>query len=78
MQRDNYENGGGSGRRAIRQLSLESGGHRFIFKYAAGREADVIDAMADLATREDSGFDWIDAVVLSYQMGKGIEKLSGK
>lgn len=57
----------------IRQLSLVKGGERFIFRYPAGREADVVDALARLAGAKDSRFDWLDAAVLSYQMGRRLE-----
>ena len=58
----------------VRQLSLIKGSERFIFRYNAGQEADVIDAFAELANSEDSLFDWFDAAVLSYQMGRRLEK----
>ncbi len=57
----------------VRQLSLVKGGHRFVFRYQAGREADIITAFASLAADAESGFDWFDAAVLSYQMGRRLE-----
>ncbi|MCC7292818.1 MAG: hypothetical protein IT449_12225 [Phycisphaerales bacterium] len=57
----------------IRQLSLVKGSQRFIFRYPAGREADVIDAFARIAGSPDTEFDWFDAAVLSYQMGRRLE-----
>ena len=57
----------------IRQLSLVKGEERFIFRYQAGREAEVIDAFASLASDQGSRFDWFDAPVLSYQMGRRLE-----
>jgi len=57
----------------IRQLSLVKGAQRFIFRYPAGREAEVVDAFARLAGAPDSAFDWFDAAVLSYQMGRRLE-----
>jgi hypothetical protein len=33
----------------------------------------VIDAFAALAADPDSDFDWFDAAVLSYQMGRRLE-----
>ena len=58
----------------IRQLSLVKGEERFVFRYQAGQEAEVIDAFASLATDKTSAFDWFDAAVLSYQMGRRLEK----
>lgn len=58
---------------AIRQLSLVKGEHRYLFRYHPGNEADVIGAFANLASNGSTGFDWFDAAVLSYQMGRRLE-----
>ena len=60
--------------KVIRQLSLVKGSQRYVFRYQAGQEADVIDAFASLAADSGSEFDWFDAAVLSYQMGRRLEK----
>ncbi len=60
--------------KTIRQLSLVKGSERFVFRYMAGDEATVIDAFASLASDRRTEFDWFDAAVLSYQMGRRIEK----
>ena len=57
----------------VRQLSLVKGRHRYLFRYQPGNEADVIGAFASLAADANSDFDWFDAAVLSYQMGRRIE-----
>lgn len=57
----------------IRQLSLVKGRHRFVFRYQPGNEADVIQAFAALAGNQESDFDWFDAAVMSYQMGRRLE-----
>lgn len=57
----------------IRQLSLVKGDERYIFRYQAGQEATVIDAFASMAADKASNFDWFDAAVLSYQMGRRLE-----
>ena len=57
----------------IRQLSLVKGEERFVFRYQAGKEAEVIDAFASMASDQRSVFDWFDAAVLSYQMGRRLE-----
>ena len=56
-----------------RQLSLVKGEERFVFRYQTGKEPDVIDAFASLAADRQSRFDWFDAAVLSYQMGRRLE-----
>ncbi len=57
----------------IRQLSLVKGKHRYLFRYQPGNEADVIGAFANLASDAATEFDWFDAAVLSYQMGRRLE-----
>lgn len=57
----------------IRQLSLVKGEERFVFRYRSGQEAEVVDAFAELASKNESSFDWFDAAVLSYQMGRRLE-----
>ena len=57
----------------IRPLSLVKGEERFVFRYPPGQEAEVIDAFASLASDRTSEFDWFDAAVLSYQMGRRLE-----
>jgi hypothetical protein len=57
----------------LRQLSLVKGSERFVFRYQPGREADVIDAFSELAADSSKTFDWFDAAVLSYQMGRRLE-----
>jgi hypothetical protein len=57
----------------VRQLSLVKGTHRYLFRYSPGNEADVIGAFASLASDAASEFDWFDAAVLSYQMGRRLE-----
>jgi hypothetical protein len=56
-----------------RQLSLVKGEERFVFRYRTGQEATVIDTFASMAADKQSGFDWFDAAVLSYQMGRRLE-----
>ena len=58
----------------IRQLSLVKGADRYVFRYPAGQESVVIDRFATLAADRSTDFDWFDAAVLSYQMGRRLEK----
>ena len=57
----------------VRQLSLVKGNHRYVFRYRAGREADIIGSFATMAADAEHEFDWFDAAVLSYQMGRRLE-----
>jgi hypothetical protein len=59
--------------KVVRQLSLVKGRHRFVFRYQPGTEADVIESFASMAADANSEFDWFDAAVLSYQMGRRLE-----
>jgi hypothetical protein len=59
--------------KTLQQLSLVKGGHRYVFRYPPGGEAEVIGAFAALASDPQSSFDWFDAAVLSYQMGRRLE-----
>lgn len=54
----------------LRQISLVKGAQRYVFRYSPGNEPQIIDTFVDLADDIDSEFDWFDAAVLSYQMGK--------
>lgn len=60
-------------KKALRQLSLVKGDHQYLFRYQPGNEADVIGAFASLASDASTEFDWFDAAVLSYQMGRRLE-----
>ena len=57
----------------VRQLSLVKGNHKYVFRYLAGREADIINAFSEMAADTEQDFDWFDAAVLSYQMGRRLE-----
>lgn len=54
----------------LRQISLVKGSHRYVFRYTPGNEPEIIDSFINLADDVDNEFDWFDAAVLSYQMGK--------
>ncbi len=57
----------------MRQISLVKGSHRFVFRYTSGSEPQIIDSFIELADDVNNDFDWFDAAVLSYQMGKKME-----
>ncbi|MBK8915305.1 MAG: hypothetical protein IPM64_12035 [Phycisphaerales bacterium] len=59
--------------RPRRCLTLLKNGQRYIFRYAEGREADLLATFVDLAQDRACEFDWHDAAVLSFQMGKRVE-----
>lgn len=53
-----------------RTIEFARDGHTFVFSYHEGQEAEVIASFVELADDPDSDFDWYDAAVLSFQMGK--------
>ncbi|MFQ5806286.1 MAG: hypothetical protein ACE5I3_07545 [Phycisphaerae bacterium] len=53
-------------------MSLAKGRHRYVFWYREGQESSLLASLVQLAEATDTNFDWLDAAVLSYQMGKGI------
>lgn len=67
-------NAAGGAARSHQQISLVKGGHTFCFRYQAGDENNVLDALADMAKRRELPFDWFDAAVLSHQLGQHLSK----
>ena len=59
---------------AQRCLSMVKGRHRFVFRYAEGAESALLASFVALANDPDSDFDWLDAAVLSYQMGHQVSQ----
>ncbi|MFA5864518.1 MAG: hypothetical protein WC975_07495 [Phycisphaerae bacterium] len=57
----------------LRQISLVKGSQRYVFRYTPGNEPEIIDTFIDLADNVETEFDWFDAAVLSYQMGKQMQ-----
>lgn len=55
-------------------LSLAKGEHQFYFRYDAGQEAAVLEALIEMVNRRDLPFDWFDAAVLSHQLGQHLAK----
>jgi len=56
-----------------RELRLAKDQHTYVFSYAAGREAELLAALVNLAEDEGCDFDWFDAAVLGYQLGAEVE-----
>lgn len=54
--------------RCRRQLVLNKGDHKYIFRYYDGDEEAVLDAMIDQAKDKRTDFDWFDAAVLSFKL----------
>jgi hypothetical protein len=58
----------------LKTLSLVKGEHHFCFQYELGQESAVLDALIEMVERQENGFDWFDAAVLSHQLGQHLAK----
>ena len=70
-------------KKIIRQLVLNKGTEKFIFRYENGREEELLDALIEQAKDKRTDFDWFDAAVLSFKLtqsliGQADELLSDK
>ena len=66
-----------------RQLVLNKGSEKFIFRYENGREDELLDVLIEQAKDRRTDFDWFDAAVLSFKLtqsliGQADELLSDK
>ena len=57
----------------LRQISLVKGSQRYVFRYNPGSEPQIIDTFIEMADDAENEFDWFDAMILSYQMGKQMD-----
>ena len=51
-----------------RQLVLNKGAEKFVFRYEQGREDTLLDALIEQVRDKRTGFDWFDAAVLSFKL----------
>jgi len=57
---------------AMRQLVLNKGNEKFIFRYQRGHEDDLLDALIGQAKDRRTEFDWFDAAVLSFKLTQSL------
>ena len=57
---------------ATRQLVLNKGKEKFIFRYQPGHEDDLLDALISQAKDKRTEFDWFDAAVLSFRLTQSL------
>ena len=55
-------------------LALVKNGKRYVFQCAPGQEAQTLNQIAEMVTREESDLTWFDAAVLSHQLGERMSK----
>ena len=56
-----------------RPIILVKGEHRYIFRYKAGQERELVRCFAEMAADPERNFDWFDAAVLSYQIRRRLD-----
>ena len=56
--------------RLKRQMVLNKGVEKFIFRYEEGCESELIDALIEQAKDSRTNFDWFDAAVLSFKLSQ--------
>ena len=55
-----------------RQLILNKGTEKFIFRYDSGYEDKLLDALIEQAKDNRTNFDWFDAAVLSFKLTQSL------
>ena len=55
-----------------RQLVLNKGTEKFIFRYEAGCEDELLDTLIAQAKDGCTSFDWFDAAVLSFKLTQSL------
>ncbi|MFC1737553.1 hypothetical protein ACFL1G_00695 [Planctomycetota bacterium] len=58
--------------RARRQLILNKGAQKFIFRYDKGCEDKLLDTLIEQAKDHRTDFDWFDAAVLSFKLTQSL------
>jgi len=59
-------------KRMKRQLVLNKGTEKFIFRYENGKEDELLDALIEQAKDKRTNFDWFDAAVLSFKLTQSL------
>jgi len=59
-------------KKTTRQLVLNKGAEKFIFRYENGREDKLLDALIEQAKDKRTDFDWFDAAVLSFKLTQSL------
>jgi len=55
-----------------KQLVLNKGSEKYIFRYDSGCEGQLLDALVSQATDNGTDFDWFDAAVLSFKLTQSL------
>ena len=55
-----------------RQLVLNKGKEKFVFRYDSGCEDHLLDTLIEQAKSNRTDFDWFDAAVLSFKLTQSL------
>ena len=55
-----------------RQLVLNKGSEKYIFRYETGSEGELLDSLVEQANDGRTDFDWFDAAVLSFKLTQSL------
>ncbi len=55
-----------------KQLVLNKGEEKYIFRYDDGSEGELLDTLVDQAKDERIDFNWFDAAVLSFKLTQSL------
>ena len=55
-----------------KQLVLNKGSERYIFRYDSGQEGALLESLVAAATDQRTDFDWFDAAVLSFRLTQSL------
>ena len=55
-----------------KQLVLNKGSEKYIFRYEGGCEGQLLDCLANQAQDKATDFDWFDAAVLSFKLTQSL------
>jgi hypothetical protein len=59
-------------KRSKRQLVLNKGTEKFIFRYDSGCEDKLLESLIEQAKGKRTGFDWFDAAVISFKLTQSL------
>jgi hypothetical protein len=59
-------------KKSMRQLVLNKGKEKYIFRYQNGCEDQLLETLIEQARNERTAFDWFDAAVLSFKLTQSL------
>jgi hypothetical protein len=55
-----------------RQLVLNKGSEKYIFRYEDGCQSELLDSLVAAASNSQTDFEWFDAAVLSFKLTQSL------